>query len=120
MMRPEWMNRVSSVDDDLGARFADASDAVAARLRSANQVLRERGASGLDAARDLSGDLIVGARRMSRSTRDFAAERPIETALLVGVVGFALGWMVRRMRREPAPRAVASRTTSRSKSSRSK
>ncbi len=119
MMRPEWMDRFSHVDDDVGARFADASDAVAARLRDANRQLHERGARGLDAARDFSGDVIGGARRMSRSTRDFALERPLETALLVGVVGFAVGWLVRRMR-EPAPRAAAARATSRSKSARSK
>lgn len=119
MLRPQWMDRFSHVDDDIGARFADASDAVAARLHDANQRLRERGASGLDAARDFSGEMIGGARRMSRSTRDFAVERPLETALLIGVVGFAVGWLVRRMR-EPTPRTAAARASSRSKSSRSK
>ena len=119
MMRPEWMDRFRHIDGDVGERFSDASDALAARLRDVNQQLRERGASGLDAARDFSGQMIGGARRMSRSTRDFAVERPLETALLVGVVGFAVGWLVRRMR-EPAPRAAVARAASRSKSARSK
>ncbi len=119
MMRPGWMDRMSRVDDDLGTRFADTTDTLAARWRDANQLLQQRGANGLDAARDFGGEMLGGARRMSRSTRDFAVERPLETALLVGVVGFAVGWLVRRMR-EPGPRVVAARATSRSKSSRSK
>lgn len=110
MMTPGWMDRMAHTDEDLGARFADASDAVAARWRDANHLLRQRGASGLDAARDFGGEMLGGARRMRRSTRDFVIERPLETALLVGVVGFAVGWLVRRIR-EPAPRVAAARAT---------
>lgn len=108
MMTPGWMRRTTQAEEDLGARFADASDALSARWRDANQLLRQRGASGLDAARDFGGEMLGGARRMRRSTRDFAIERPLETALLVGVVGFAIGWLVRRIR-EPAPRVAAAR-----------
>ncbi|MEO7062511.1 MAG: hypothetical protein ABI082_01900 [Dokdonella sp.] len=110
MTTPGWMARMAHARDDAGAQFADASDAVAAHWHETNQLLRQRGAAGLDAARDFGGDVLGGARRMSRSTRDFATERPLETALLIGVVGFAVGWLVRRMR-EPTPRSAAARAT---------
>ena len=111
MTTPGWMARMAHAGNDAGERFADASDAVAAHWRDTNQMLRQRGAAGLDVARDFGGDVLGGARRMTRTTRDFASERPLETAVLVGVVGFAVGWLVRRMR-EPAPRkAVAARST---------
>jgi hypothetical protein len=106
MMASRWMDRLAHVDDDLGARFVEASDAVAARLHDANQALLRRGTAGLVVARDFGDEMLGGARRMSRSTRHLVAERPLETALLVGVAGFAIGWLIRRMR-EPAPRAVA-------------
>lgn len=114
MMAPRWMDRMAHADDGLGARFAEVSDAMAARLHDANQSLMRRGSSGLDAARDFGGDMLGGARRMSRSTRSLVSERPFETVLLVGVVGFALGWLIRHMR-EPGPRAARAPRTSRQK-----
>ena len=112
MMTPRWMDRMAHMDDGLGARFAEASDAMAARLNDANLALMRRGSSGLNAARDFGGDMLGGARRWSQSTRGLVAERPLETALLVGIAGFALGWLIRRMR-EPGPRVVRAPRTSR-------
>lgn len=111
MMAPRWMDRIAQADDGLGARFTEASDAIVARLHDANQSLMRRGSSGLGAARDLGGDMLDGARRLSRSTRGVMAERPFETVLLVGVAGFALGWLIRYMREAGPPTARAPRTS---------
>lgn len=114
MMAPRWMDRIAHADDGVGARFAEASDAMVARLHDANQSLMRRGSSGLGAARDLGGDMLGGARRLSRSTRGVMAGRPFETVLLVGVAGFALGWLIRHMR-EAGPRTARAPRTSRQK-----
>ena len=119
MMAPKWMDRIARGDDGLGARFAEASDAMATRLHDANQSLMRHGSSGLDVARDFGGDMLGGARRLSRSTRGVMAERPFETVLLVGVAGFALGWLIRHMR-EAGPRTARAPRTSRGKKPRSK
>lgn len=119
MYRPGWMDRVSNTSDDIGARYADLSDTVAGRWRDTNQMLRARGEAGLDAARDFGDEMVGSARRIGRNTRDFAVERPFETALIVGVAGFAIGWLLRRMRETPARSAPArtARSKSRSKTS---
>lgn len=92
-----WLDRNSSTDA-MHARLADASDALARSLGSAQHALSQRGAAGMDTARAWGEDMLGGARRLGRSTQGLMAERPVQTALLIGVAGFALGWIARRAR----------------------
>lgn len=111
-MSNRWIERTTAANAAVGARLADASDALVSTLREANDVVARQGAAGLDYARAFGGDMISGARRAGTSTRGLIAERPVESVVIVALVGVAIGWILRRTRErvavQPAARARAS------------
>ena len=111
-MMPQWHARPNGA---LAARFAEASEAVAATLRDAEHAFTRRGGAGLEAARAFGKDALGGARHLERSTRTLIAERPFEMLLVMGITGFAIGWIARHARDLRARRPVAARATSRAR-----
>ena len=93
-MNSRWMERASALNAAVADRLSDASQTLASHLRTANDVI----GSGADQARDLGRSLTVTARRGSNSARDLIAERPFESALIIGAMGIAIGWLWRRTR----------------------
>ncbi|NCT69024.1 MAG: hypothetical protein GXC76_15460 [Rhodanobacteraceae bacterium] len=67
-------------------------------MRDAEHAITRRGSAGVEAARAFGDDLLGGARHLQRSTRTLLAERPLETLLVIGIAGFAIGWIARRAR----------------------
>jgi ElaB/YqjD/DUF883 family membrane-anchored ribosome-binding protein len=115
MMATQWLQRTARAN---GAHLADASQALANALHETGDTLARQRDTGLRAMRELGGSALGNARQMGRSTRSLVAERPLEAVLLVGLAGFAIGWLVRRSRemaarppRAPRPRAAAARST---------
>jgi ElaB/YqjD/DUF883 family membrane-anchored ribosome-binding protein len=93
-MNSRWMERASALNAAVADRLSDASQTLATHLRAANEAI----GSGADQARDIGRSLTVSARRGSNSARELIAERPFESALIIGAVGVAIGWLWRRTR----------------------
>lgn len=114
MLAKDWLNdHVGSASDAAHARFAAASEVVANNLHDAQHALARRGAAGLDYARTVGSGMRKGSYRLGRSTRSLVAERPVESAIIIGIAAFAIGWLWRRSRElqahAPAPARASSK-----------
>lgn len=106
MTATQWLQRNARAN---GAHLAEASHALATSLHDAGEALARQGGSGMHAVRAFADEAVGNARQMGRSTRSLMVERPLEAALVAGIVGFAIGWLVRRSR-EGAARTAPQRT----------
>lgn len=102
MTATQWLQRNAHAN---GAHLAEASHALATSLHDAGEALARQGGSGMHAVRAFADEAVGNARQMGRSTRSLMAERPLEAALIAGVVGVAIGWLVRRSREQTPPPA---------------
>ncbi|MGA8278860.1 MAG: hypothetical protein WB784_11785 [Rhodanobacteraceae bacterium] len=116
-MSIKWMDRKVPGYADIGSRVADASHALIATLRDANQAVARRGSAGWSSARALGDDVLTKGRNARKSTAGFIAERPLESVLIIGLAGVAIGWILRRAQESranhsssSAPRAAKSRS----------
>lgn len=74
-----------------------AKDALTATVNHAlNGISRDSG-TGAQSAAALCDEARVQLTQASRATRRAVSRHPIETALMVGVVGFAAGWIVKHV-----------------------
>ncbi|MGA9422451.1 MAG: hypothetical protein WBW61_08810 [Rhodanobacteraceae bacterium] len=112
-MSIKWMDREVPGYADIGSRVADASHALIATLRDANQAVAKRSAAGWNSARALGEDVLVKGRHTRETTAGFIAERPLESVLIIGLAGVAIGWILRRAQESRADHssARASRAT---------
>lgn len=94
MLAKKWLDRAGAANDAIGARLADATDTLASTWHDAQHALSRQRAAGIASARAFGSDV----RRVGSSTRSLIVERPLEALLIAGVVGFALGWLIRRSR----------------------
>ncbi|MGA9340794.1 MAG: hypothetical protein WBV61_00485 [Rhodanobacteraceae bacterium] len=116
-----WMDRTLSNGSDIGARVADASHNLLSALRDANHTVARQGAAGWNSARDLGSDLISRGRNVGKSTTSLIAERPLESVLIVGLAGLAIGWVLRRAQESRTEsRPAASKSGSRARKPRRK
>jgi hypothetical protein len=112
----EWSNRGT---DGAAERFAEASHRVADAMRDARDAVARGAGVGSDYAKAVSGEVVSGARRATRSARAAVDEHPVEALLAVGLAAFALGWLLRRVQemaheRRGTSAAAAARARSRS------
>ncbi|MEO7324239.1 MAG: hypothetical protein ABIW82_05370 [Dokdonella sp.] len=120
MLAKEWINdRIGSATDSAHASIAAASDVVAQNLLDAHRAIARRSAAGFDHVRAMGGELQKGSLRLGRSTRSLVAERPMESAVIIGVAAFAIGWLWRRSRESQAATAGAGRSPPKRRSSKS-
>ena len=106
-----WLER-SNAMDAMNSHIASTSNGLAKHFDKARHALVDGGSHGVDVARDLGGELLVGTRRLGRSTQGMIVERPLQAVLIVGAAAFTLGWIARRARELRAAR-VASRASAR-------
>jgi hypothetical protein len=97
------------------ARLLDASQEFGDALRKHGAEMARGAVAGVDYARDVADDALASGRRVARSTHELVVARPMEALLLVGLASFAIGYVLRHMRkdadseRRARPRARASR-----------
>jgi hypothetical protein len=106
MLARKWLEEnVVPATEAAHARFAAASDALVDHLQTTRKAIARTGNSGWDYARHVGSDVTKGTYRLGRSTRSLVAERPLESAVIIGIAAFAVGWLWRRSResREAAP-----------------
>lgn len=106
-MSNKWLDRTISASGDVGGRVADASETLIATLRNANRAIAAQGAAGWNHARGLSDELVSKGRHVRKSTSSFIADRPLESVLIIGLVGVAVGWVMRRSRERAAESSPA-------------
>lgn len=112
-MLSKWLNPITSRNYvphvDLGATAETVLDSI---RETGAAVARQRDA-GMDFARAMSSDVLASTRRAGRSARQLVEQRPTETVLLVAATAFAIGWVVRHLRKNSpkvsAPARVARR-----------
>lgn len=97
----------NTTSSDAAERFIDASHALGDMLRDTSTRVAHGASTGLDQARVLADDALARSRSLARSTRGIVEERPVEALLLVAVAAFAIGWVLRPIRR--ATRVVSAR-----------
>jgi ElaB/YqjD/DUF883 family membrane-anchored ribosome-binding protein len=114
-MTTPWLARTAASGAAASERLAQASDALASKLHDVRHSLARHGEHGLDLARASGDEIAAGLRRAGHSTRSLLAERPVESIVIVGLLGVAIGWILRRSRearREDASGAARSRPPS--------
>jgi len=114
-MTTPWLARTAASGAAASERLAQASDALASKLHDVRHSLAHHGEHGLDLARASADEVAAGLRRAGHSTRSLLAERPVESIVIVGLLGVAIGWILRRSRearREDARGAASSRPAS--------
>jgi len=113
-MTSPWLARTAASGAAASERLAHASDALAAKLHDVRDSLARHGGHSLELARTGSDEIAAGLRRAGNSTRGLIAERPVESIVIIGLLGVAIGWVLRRSREsrnaldDGAPRKAAS------------
>ncbi len=97
-MKSPWLARTAASGAEASERLAHASDALAAKLHDVRDSLARRGEHGLDLARTGGDQVAASLRRAGYSTRSLIAERPVESVVIIGLLGVAIGWVLRRSR----------------------
>jgi ElaB/YqjD/DUF883 family membrane-anchored ribosome-binding protein len=97
-MTTPWLARTAASGAAASERLAQASDALASKLHDVRHSLARHGEHGLDLARASGDEIAAGLRRAGHSTRSLLAERPVESIVIVGLLGVAIGWILRRSR----------------------
>lgn len=116
MLARKWLEEnVVPATEAAHARFTAASDALVDHLQTTRNAIARTGASGLDYARQVGGDVTKSTYRFGRSTRTLISERPIESVVIIGVAAIAVGWLWRRSRETQASKTpkTAPRSASR-------
>jgi hypothetical protein len=116
MLAKNWLDdRMGSAAEVAQAGLAAASKSIAANVQHAEQALARHGASGLDYARAIGGEMRRGSQQLARSTRQMAKQRPVESAVVITLAVLAAGWIWWRSSREEttkAPSAAQARARS--------
>jgi len=97
-MTSPWLARTAASGAAASERLAHASDALAAKLHDVRDSLARHGEHSLELARTGGDEIAASLRRAGRSTRGLVAERPLESIVIIGLLGVAIGWVLRRSR----------------------
>jgi len=97
-MTSPWLARTAASGAAASERLAQASDALAAKLHDVRDSLSRHGEHSLELARAGGDEIAASLRSAGRSTRGLVAERPVESIVIIGLLGVAVGWVLRRSR----------------------
>ena len=116
MLAKNWLDdRMGSAAEVAQAGLAAASKSIAANVQHAERAIARHGASGLEYARAVGGEMRRGSRQLARSTRSLARQRPVESAVVITLAVLAAGWIWWRRSREPTKAPTAAQARARSK-----
>ncbi len=74
-----------------------ARDSLSSMLRDVLNGVSRQSAAGMESATAFRDEALAHLTRASRSTQRAVSRHPVETAILVGVIGFSVGWVVKHM-----------------------
>lgn len=101
-MLSKWLNPITSRNFVPRVDLSGAAETVLDSLRETGAAVARQRDAGIDFARALSTDVLASSRRAGRSARQLVEQRPVETVLLVAATAFAIGWVVRHLRKNRA------------------